>query len=455
MDRAAASRQKSCNACVRGKRKCDKRTPKCTRCTAKGLNCVYQRTPASSHNNSISGSGSGSCGNLNRLVAASPAPAGDSPVGTASVIDAVDFDMDFGLEGLGTGTGSTPSSGLQTDVALQLDSHLDFSILDLMSGDSAPGTELWMQDLAGKMDIPPVPSPPVRQPMRDLALLGDSSDCSMALNPLDVHNPRTRIGFVLDYIATMHQEFARTRALPFIHHRLYGSNLPRTILNAFTASAAYTNRTPQTKSWVIKLVSDMAREIHRDGERAVTPLEKIARVQALVILDTIRLFDGDVGLRAAAEREIGQMVVWGESLNEVLEKLKEDVGEPGPVPREKPPKSWDGWVMLESVRRTSLMAFSFICISTILKSLEPPCDILNAMHSFTASRHLWDAATSVEFYRAWYEKPQYCVTNMEFKDFWMYGRAEDADDFTRLMLTAQVGPDAMDHFMTGVLGSPS
>lgn len=58
--------------------------------------------------------------------------------------------------------------------------------------------------------------------------------------------------------------------------------------------------------------------------------------------------------------------------------------------------------------------------------------------SFTASRHLWDAASSVEFYRAWREKPQWWIENLSFKDFWMYGRPGDIDDFTRLMLTTCV-----------------
>lgn len=57
---------------------------------------------------------------------------------------------------------------------------------------------------------------------------------------------------------------------------------------------------------------------------------------------------------------------------------------------------------------------------------------------FTASKHLWDATSSVEFYRAWREKPQYWIENLGFKDFWMYGRAADLDDFTRLMLTSCV-----------------
>jgi len=49
---AAASRQKSCNACVLGKRKCDKTRPACDRCITRGVRCVYggrRRSVSSQH----------------------------------------------------------------------------------------------------------------------------------------------------------------------------------------------------------------------------------------------------------------------------------------------------------------------------------------------------------------------------------------------------------------------
>lgn len=58
--------------------------------------------------------------------------------------------------------------------------------------------------------------------------------------------------------------------------------------------------------------------------------------------------------------------------------------------------------------------------------------------SFTASRHLWEAQSSLDFFRAWREKPQYHIDNFDFTTFWMYARADDADEFTRLMLIPYV-----------------
>jgi hypothetical protein len=39
----SASRQKSCHACVKGKRGCDKRYPTCSRCQEKSIQCTYAK----------------------------------------------------------------------------------------------------------------------------------------------------------------------------------------------------------------------------------------------------------------------------------------------------------------------------------------------------------------------------------------------------------------------------
>jgi hypothetical protein len=39
----SAPRQKSCDACVKGKRRCDKRHPVCSRCEEKKIRCIYAK----------------------------------------------------------------------------------------------------------------------------------------------------------------------------------------------------------------------------------------------------------------------------------------------------------------------------------------------------------------------------------------------------------------------------
>lgn len=41
-------RQKNCNSCVHAKRRCDRRTPVCSRCTEKKIDCIYGKTKVAS-----------------------------------------------------------------------------------------------------------------------------------------------------------------------------------------------------------------------------------------------------------------------------------------------------------------------------------------------------------------------------------------------------------------------
>lgn len=65
------------------------------------------------------------------------------------------------------------------------------------------------------------------------------------------------------------------------------------------------------------------------------------------------------------------------------------------------------------------------------------------MPYFTASRHLWEASSSVEFYRAWREKPKFNIKMFGFAEFWQYAQPEDLDEFTKLLLVRYDCPLAL------------
>ncbi|GJN73056.1 hypothetical protein PLIIFM63780_007120 [Purpureocillium lilacinum] len=513
---AAASRQKSCNACVRGKRRCDKRTPRCTRCANKGLECVYQRMPppSSPHHhhhhhhhassaattsttpNSTNGTSTAN-NNTNNLNGNGNACSGSSASSTTNCTppglgDVPEFDMGFDMDSLGTDTSSESMhngaancnhhAGVAGDDNVgNILGGVDFSIVDLMNASGGAGAaDIWnlhpgYHDAgsgSGKLDLPPLPTmPPAatmtetleqqqqesqlhqqpQQPVRDLSVLKANEQACLDVDPLQVHDPRTRVGFIVSFLTNLHSTFASTRALPFMHPRLWATQLPKTMLAAYAAAAAYSGRSPANKAWAMRLLADAARDVHREGERAVTPADRLARVQAMTVLNSMRVFDGDVGMRAAAEREMCIMLAWVKDLELAKDELEAESRVNGQRVggKEANPKSWESWIFLESARRSIMAAYAFMCVIYVLKSEEPDCGMWSETQSFTASRHLWDAASSVEFYRAWREKPQWWIENLSFKDFWMYGRPGDIDDFTRLMLTTQVGTDAMDHFMEG------
>jgi hypothetical protein len=169
-----------------------------------------------------------------------------------------------------------------------------------------------------------------------------------------------------------------------------------------------------------------------------TPLETLARAHALLLYQIIRFFDGDISLRAGAERGMRALEEAAFSLmmfTTFSEGTFDDMGPPmtgGTLPaapgpelamQNIPPHAmrafWESWVFQESARRTFLMIFFFLRVYKITKGvvLDPKgsCDgKLGLFHSFTASAHLWGANDFVDFAAAWNSKPHLIVKNGEY-----------------------------------------
>ncbi|PHH62446.1 hypothetical protein CDD82_2003 [Ophiocordyceps australis] len=317
------------------------------------------------------------------------------------------------------------------------------------------------------------------QPVRDVEVFKSIKTMGVDVDAVQANDPNSRTGSIVAFFTSLGSKFSQTRALPFIHERLWFSHSPAApasndsclplpsnpgtsgpppmMLAAFSAAAAYSSRTSQTTPWALRIVAEAARDVLKQGERAASHAERLARVQALTVLSVMCFFDGDIGLRAAAERGLATLLAWVKDLESVRNQLEAEARERsqlGLSMRDAPPQTWESWIFLESTRRSVTMGYAYICLSHLLKSEEPRSDMWSDQQNFTASRHLWDAKSSVEFYRAWREKPHYLIENLSFNEFWVYGRPADIDEFTRLMLTGQIGPDAMHHFMHGDIAVP-
>lgn len=135
---------------------------------------------------------------------------------------------------------------------------------------------------------------------------------------------------------------ATLNATPFLHRYLYLDNTPQCIMSCFSTSVLYANRTPANTAMMMRtLQGNVAELVDAEACRIVaTPTEKLARVQALFLYQIIRLFDGDVALRAQGEKELPLLQTW---LGELC-KLRENLGDLAQLEhsaaRMHPPKEW-------------------------------------------------------------------------------------------------------------------
>ena len=164
---------------------------------------------------------------------------------------------------------------------------------------------------------------------------------------------------------------ATSTTTPFLHPLLYRHHKPPSILSCFASCVLYSNRTASNTASVIQHLHSSAGELFategRDGSSlcggsngGVTPTEKLARTQALFLYQVVRLFDGDVSLRAAGERDMGRLRGWLGELCKIRENLGGEDGEDG---------EREGGSLLEGAGVEWEVSWVYLCLKVVVSWL--------------------------------------------------------------------------------------
>lgn len=174
-----------------------------------------------------------------------------------------------------------------------------------------------------------------------------------------------------------------------------------------------------------------------------TPRDGLAHTQALLLYQIIRLFDGDITARAAAERTIPSLEASAISL---LGHIDFDIVYPASLPLfpvSTTKRFWQDWIFQESSRRTLLLTFYLLQAYRFLsghKGLQ--CDgRLGLCHFWTFSAHLWGAESAVAFARLWDSKKNIIVSNGKFDEVLSKVDADDVDLFGKIFVSSALGKD--------------
>ncbi|KAK0638458.1 hypothetical protein B0T16DRAFT_421221 [Cercophora newfieldiana] len=426
----SASRQKNCNACVQAKRRCDRKTPACSRCDEKQALCVYTKPRPGGHL-------------LNSTQYPTPGDlrwAGPtySPFGP----DTAMFDV---LPDLGPTTMSSFVTDMDTpnEVDVGLDLFVDFL-----------NTERSVPLDRSLVPASEPPSPPLATPIDEEGLQAYEKMAPVCnrIKPWDVHDPSTALYYVMTAVRRFIETMASQNTTPFLHRCLYREYKPQSILSCFASCVLYANRTPENAAMVMQSLHRNTNELmETEGSGRlglVTPIEKLARTQALFLYLVVRLFDGDVALRASGERDVDKLREWLAELCKIRDNLGGDVKEGNDSLEEE--VDWERWIFAESLRRTILMAYSVMTMYGVLKGSEDKRDLdsWNFVHRWTLSRWLWEATSPSEFQRMWKEKPHFIITNYSFEHFLQCGRGKDVDEFAEILLSVYAGVEATKEFIS-------
>jgi hypothetical protein len=163
--------------------------------------------------------------------------------------------------------------------------------------------------------------------------------------------------------------------------------------------------------------------------------DELASVQALIIYQIIRLFDGDIRQRGVAEAQFQVLDMWAMHLRQRSEF------ELHPSIQSSPYRKW---LFVESVRRTVLMAVFLKAIYYAVK--DGFCSQVPDMAGLplAVQGELWEIKSEGEWMQATRGSQPDLLTYHEFVEVWDGGPlGKDVEGFQKLLLLACIGEEGL------------
>jgi hypothetical protein len=403
---ADGGESKACSACAKSKRKCGKQTPTCQRCSERGIDCNYPPSKPS-------------CFVL-------------QPNSPASFSNVLDQDINF------LATESTLNDGI--DLNLSTPSH---GVVDT----SIPGDYGWfLSPETWKIDHYPNPS--------SIVMSADDLERYIRLNQHWL------------------EQWINNGSNPYLHAHLYHHRFPGCLQVAFAVLSSYNNRTESNTKTILRIVEDQATELleqngitldllgiacsstEKAGLECMSLLEQLARVHALIVYQTISLFDGDIRSRWLAESRFPILTRWATQMIEAprldtsqLSLIRDSlflphIGHPYPVGGTCTTK-WHAWILAESIRRTWLVAMG---LHAVYFTLQQRWTVCAGGIMFTNRQGVWEADSAVTWEKLCSEKNVGFMQRFEAEKLFNEAFPADVDEFGKTMLEITFGRERMERW---------
>lgn len=377
--------RRACVACTKAKRQCTKQVPSCRRCASKRIPCAY------------------------------PPPRRSIEPGTPPTAPVF----------------PDASTLLECEVTLAIE-QLSADVAEPTTG--SPGDTEAASGGAGASDlVGPIVDPSAAESCLMVAhgggpevdwFLAQSSFVPDTVAPDDflLDLPTSvmveQLLHLADMVKKWLKEWVTDGHSPLHHRQLYHARMPRCVQDAYGTLALYfLARGPANQNSIFQLVDDRVAQLLEDQRRedlaasagAGSPARdlfaRLARVQALAAYQTVRLFDGDIQMRARAEADTATLAAWTKDLwaqtrraaaptpggDASTSPLRQSVPFDGLVSLDAALVAWKLWILTESVRRTWLAANLTMEVYHYLKHGWSKCP---GSVAFTMRAGLWEAETA-------------------------------------------------------------
>ncbi|KAL1847968.1 hypothetical protein Daus18300_013771 [Diaporthe australafricana] len=315
-------RRKSCDACFKGRRKCDRDYPTCGTCRRTNKSCRYVYAPISSaslhHDNPAA-------------ISSDSDTAEGFPANAHTPFFDLRADQPDSLPIQGPSPSSSSSSALSCAQQARPRPRLHISNFLGSLGEAqrvdGSATDSWRWVIGELRRCP-----------RDLATRGETL---------------------------------------FLHKHLYGDAVPRAVRAALGTSAAFCMLDEDRRQLLFCALDAEVLELLRDppvmdaddgqghgsmgggiisgrGSNGLTLMDELARLQALVLYQMMRLFGGGLEQRLVVDQQRGLLTAWAlQLLRRARAELDSDSNHPDSD------SSWHAWIVAESIRRTVMVVYMF------------------------------------------------------------------------------------------------
>lgn len=284
-----------------------------------------------------------------------------------------------------------------------------------------------------------------------------------------------KMQYAIDAIKSAPRTMITETATPWSHPQLYRDHMPTSIRgkpcilclsslfrsllltmkppDAHAACALYMAKTNINGPIIMRSVETYAQSLLAAPSPS-TPPERLAHTHALLLYQIIRLLDGDILSRTSAERDIPALEASAYALLAHVNFETPLLPPPAldlPIhPLPPTTRFWERWAFEESTRRTLLFSSFFLQTYRAVSGRQLlPCDgKLFIEHTLTMSAHLWEARTAAEFAASWRDREHFVVANAQFDSFIRDAKADDVDQFGRILISALMGIEEADAWLS-------
>ncbi|UQC90320.1 uncharacterized protein CLUP02_15850 [Colletotrichum lupini] len=405
-------RRKTCTACTKAKRRCDHGQPACLRCSRRNIACDYSAPPIPIRSKAS-----------NRdLVVRAPKPRRQHHQSSAAPSPVPLLDDNAGSSASLIPWSQNPDL-LPLDMGDLEDANFDLAFDELITSDAF---------LEGALIAPPL------TPKPDDMLVPSYDSAPGSLESVIAN----RLQYALDEIEKVPTTVVMENQAPWSHPCLYRAHMPRDMQDAQACCALYIAKNKINSSFVLRTIQARAHELLA-SPMPKNRLDILARFHAILLYQIIRLFDGDISMRASAQHTLSSLE---HTILALLPFVKWEPEQPATGPAQDytacPTKDfWQEWIFQESARRTIFFTcFFLVAYSALVGTLTNGCEERYVFcQSWTMSAHLWKAPTVVDFAVAWKEKQHLVITSQGFEEALRDAAADDIDAFGKILLVSALG----------------